>query len=306
MAGRILLPWRWIFIFGFSRGAYTARALSGLVAKCGLLTLGAPLSIRQLYNRYKLGALPRTIRTLHEDMAKGLDDFGPEEKWVMRYCRDIPIKFIGVWDTVGSIGASAEFLNTGIRRQNEYAFHALAIDEHRKHFKPTLWTKRVKKGVREEPPPRKLSEVEQRWFVGAHANIGGGCDSDLLVQLPFKWIMGKAKVHGLQFRADIADEGDVRSGKISDSYREFLYGVYPLLELNRRYYRPIGAAPDETATDFEYSINETIDSSVFERFRFDAAYRPPNLLSWASRNQVEIETIVGSVRADARLTPLSD
>jgi uncharacterized protein (DUF2235 family) len=59
-----------IFIFGFSRGAYTARSLSGLIGKCGLLKLGAPLSIRQLYDRYKRGAIT-TIRTLIEQRAGG-------------------------------------------------------------------------------------------------------------------------------------------------------------------------------------------------------------------------------------------
>ncbi|MBR0750152.1 DUF2235 domain-containing protein, partial [Bradyrhizobium japonicum] len=52
-----------IFIFGFSRGAYTARSLSGLISKCGILRLGAPLSIEQLYARYRLYAAP-TIRSL--------------------------------------------------------------------------------------------------------------------------------------------------------------------------------------------------------------------------------------------------
>src|SRR5260370_20489550 len=73
-----------------------------------------------------------------------------------------------------------QFLNTGLRHSNKSAFHALAIDEHRKAFAPTLWTVDFKKWT---PPPhhgRTFSQVEQRWFVGAHANVGGGCQSDPL------------------------------------------------------------------------------------------------------------------------------
>jgi hypothetical protein len=290
-----------IFIFGFSRGAYTARSLSGLIGKCGLLKLGAPLSIRQLYDRYKRGAIT-TIRTLIEQRAGGRTDFCREEEWILQYSRDTEIKFVGVWDTVGSVGAAAEYLNTGVRRQNRFCFHALAIDENRADFAPTLWTKKVTKGSPEDPPPRSLSQVEQRWFVGAHGNIGGGCDNDLLVQLPFKWIMDKARLHGLAFRQEITIDGDPRAAPYSDSFRDFLHGVYPWI--SRRYYRPIGVDLEET--DNEVVINETIDSSVFDRWRFDPQYRPHNLIEWAHRYDIDVGSIVGSIRADSRLTPLAD
>jgi uncharacterized protein (DUF2235 family) len=97
-----------IFIFGFSRGAYTARSLSGLVSRFGLLTPGAPLSIRQLYNRYKKGNQASTIRGIisREDKSKST----LEEEWMLKYSRPIPIKFIGVWDTVGSLGIPSTHL----------------------------------------------------------------------------------------------------------------------------------------------------------------------------------------------------
>lgn len=68
-----------LFIFGFSRGAYTARSLSGLIGKCGLLSGGAPLSVNQLYARYRRGSEPRTIRGLLEARSKGRSDFSVEE-----------------------------------------------------------------------------------------------------------------------------------------------------------------------------------------------------------------------------------
>jgi uncharacterized protein (DUF2235 family) len=90
-----------IFIFGFSRGAYTARSLSGLICKCGVLKLGAPLSIEQLYARYRLYNAT-TIRSL---LASGLPkDASLEDQWLVKYSRATKIKFVGVWDTVGSLG----------------------------------------------------------------------------------------------------------------------------------------------------------------------------------------------------------
>jgi hypothetical protein len=65
------------------------------------------------------------------------------------------------------------FLDTHLRLDNEYAFHALALDEHRHNFEPTFWTRTVKTGEG-AAPDRPIEHVEQRWFVGAHANVGGG------------------------------------------------------------------------------------------------------------------------------------
>src|SRR6266436_1272058 len=89
-----------IFIFGFSRGAYTARSLAGFVAKCGLLRSGAPLSINQLYARYTRETEP----TIWELPDKAASDLTFEERWMLKYCQRIPIKFIAVWDTVGALG----------------------------------------------------------------------------------------------------------------------------------------------------------------------------------------------------------
>jgi uncharacterized protein (DUF2235 family) len=171
-----------IFIFGFSRGAYTARSLAGFIAKCGLLKAGAPLGVKQLYDRYRRKDA-RTLWALLDAQANGtLNDATLEEKWMMKYAMAVHIKFVGVWDTVGELGipvlsipgisrSTLGFLTTGLRRPIDDGYHALAIDEHRRSFSPTLWT--VRSGTDpgpDAPPPRPLSTVEQRWFVGAHAN----------------------------------------------------------------------------------------------------------------------------------------
>ena len=292
-----------IFIFGFSRGSFTARSLSGFVLKCGLLQRGAPLGVNQLFKRYRrLNA--ETLRSLIQEKGNGRKDFAFEESWMLEYSQAIPIKFIGVFDTVGAlgvpfplyrrlVGAAYPFLNTGLRQTNEYAFHALAIDENRKDFGPTLWTNMGATSA----APRPLERTEQRWFVGAHANVGGGYFDDPLAQLPLNWLMSKAKALGLTFEKGFTTEPNANLAPISDSFATFLCGWYPLMKLWMRYHRPIGLPPKEEGEGVT-NINETIDSTVFDRWRTDSTYRSRSLRRWAKAKNVDPSKIKGSVRAD--------
>lgn len=300
-----------LFIFGFSRGAYTARSLSGLISKCGLLIAGAPLSVNQLYARYRRGSAPQTIRELLAAREQGKTDFSIEEQWMMKYSLPIDVEFIGVWDTVGALGlpfgnlpffgrSDMQFLNTGLRTSNKFAFHALAIDEHRKPFAPTLWT--VDQSIAPDhpnPPPRPLEQVEQRWFVGAHANVGGGYQSDLLAQLPLKWMMQKAIDQGLSFRRSVDLDGNPETSPICNSYTEFMYGCYKLATFDHPYYREIGQDPVPSGPQtVRATINELVDASVFDRWRADGTYRATNLTSWAQRHSLDPATLGSAVRAD--------
>jgi uncharacterized protein (DUF2235 family) len=298
-----------IFIFGFSRGAFTARSLSGLIAKHGLLKPGAPLGVAQLYERYKRSD-DRTIWKLREDQKAGtLKDVTLEERWLLNYSLLTKIKMVAVWDTVGALGIPAlsiegisrstlGFLHTGLRLPIKNGYHALAIDEHRKAFAPTLWTVRKPKDPSAiYAASRPMESVEQRWFVGAHANVGGGCVSDLLAQIPLRWIMQKASLHGLMFRSDVQLDGDILTAPISDSYKEFMKGAYS--KVSGRHYRTIGADPEEREDGTHRTVNETIDQSVFDRWRSVPTYRPPNLAEWATRRGIDPEQIPRSERADA-------
>lgn len=290
-----------IFIFGFSRGAYAARSLSGLIAKCGVLRPGAPLSIEQLYARYRR-AKDRTIR----DLRAG--DGGPpkdiEERWLNAHAVAADIKFVGVWDTVGAIGnpvasmrskvAKYRFLDTHLRKSNLHAFHAVALDEHRASFEPTFWTVTTENGA---PPTsgRSLDAVEQRWFVGAHANVGGGYASDILAQPPLRWLMEKAALHGLAFRSGFGMDPLNPESEIADSYANFT--PWWLRPISRRFHRPVGPPP-WTGTKFTTSrINETIDGSVFDRWRQNSGYRPPGLRTWAERLKIDPASLKEPVRA---------
>jgi uncharacterized protein (DUF2235 family) len=294
-----------IFIFGFSRGAFTARSLSGFISKCGLLKPGAPISLRQLYVRYRKGNTVHTIR----ELANMPDDaLSFEEKWLKEYSMAIPIWLQAVWDTVGALGipfgnlptisrSRYAFLETDLRINNDRAFHALAIDEHRFAFAPTLWTRTVKNDA-EAYPPRPLDQVEQRWFVGAHADVGGGYDNELLAQIPLKWLMQKAALHGLNFKVNVTIDGDESRAVVHDSFAEMAGGAYRALKLGRPYYRAIGARPVVVNGTTMSTINETLDESVFDRWRQDEHYRPANLAAWANAHDVDMAKLHGSVRSD--------
>jgi len=101
--------------------------------------------------------------------------------------------------------------------------------------------------------------------------------------------MKKASLHGLTFRNDVDIDGDAVTAPITDSYKEFARGGYKPL------FRPIGEDPDVRD---DGTHNETIDKSVFDRWRSVPDYRPPNLTEWATRKKVDPAKLTDSVRAD--------
>jgi len=245
-----------VFIFGFSRGAYTARSLVGLIRKCGLLQLEPGMGEEALKER--VGEAYELYRQKHSS-----PDVEAAKRFRAQYSREIRVKFIGVWDTVGALGIpfpkipfSSEyyrFHDTGLSGIVENAYHALAIDEHRDVFAPTLWTTKP-----------DHTAMEQRWFVGAHANVGGGYSRDPLATIALCWIQQKAAGCGLAMTRDVEVRADAHRAPVRDSFTEFMYGAYALSRLRQRHYRPIGD-----------TLNETVDESVLRRHAEDPNYRPP-------------------------------
>src|ERR1700676_2712932 len=139
-----------IFVFGFSRGAFTARALAGLIAIQGVLKAGSPIGVTELFDRYKKGN-EESIWKLKEVQASGdTSKLTDQERLLLKYFQPADVKVVGVWDTVGSVGVAAgnisgisrsefDYLQTGLRIQILNGYHALAIDEHRGDFVPPLW-----------------------------------------------------------------------------------------------------------------------------------------------------------------------
>ena len=202
-----------IFVFGFSRGAFASRSLCGYVSRCGVIQPGSPLGVKQLYDRYKKGNHAKTLNELLEPGAER-SGYGLEERWMIRDCAPAPIKFAGVWDTVGSVATTAHhalltggdhsFLDTNLRKNEEHVYHAIAIGENRAAFDVTLLSYyRPNTETTPYVSPRPLADVEQSWFCGAHGDVGGGTYSDALAQLPLRWLLTKASSYGLAFKRDV-------------------------------------------------------------------------------------------------------
>jgi uncharacterized protein (DUF2235 family) len=303
-----------VYIFGFSRGAFTARSLAGLVSTQGILKVGSPIGLTELFNRYKAGNEERTIWALKAAETAGeASKSTPAERMFLKYSQPTNVALVGVWDTVGSIGWKAghipgfsrstfSYLQTGLFFHILNAYHALAIDEQRADFAPTLWD--VRKG--HLAPPRSIANVEQRWFVGAHSNVGGGNEHDLLPQAPLRWMMKKAELQGLTFRSEVDVDGDALKEEVTNSYKDFLHGFYRVLSW-KPYVRPIGQEPYLLAGQgIRVNVNETIDASVFERWQKNPSYRPTNLSDWAKRKGVDLAQLHTSVRADDPHVPVPD
>lgn len=253
-----------IFLFGFSRGAYTARSLAGLIRNCGILKYPDTDS--------KLNALIQEAYQIYRTRDEGTDS---EQAKAFRkehsHATSVEIQCLGVWDTVGALGIplpSFEFFN---RRFYEFhdvnlssivknAFHALAIDEHRQQYGATVWNP-------SETPDQNL---EQIWFPGAHANVGGGYENDKLADVSLAWMMERAAEKcGLAFNNIPALPEAHWTIDLRDSFAEFLRGVYQYA--GERYYRPIGNA--------QYGC-EWLDRSAIERFKLNKikSYKPENPL----------------------------
>ncbi len=227
-----------IFVFGFSRGAFAARSLSRYVSRCGLIRPGSPLGVKQLYDRYKKG---NHAVTIHQLLEPGGDrsSYDLEERWMVRDCAPIPVKFTGVWDTVGSVattghlalltGGDHSYLDINLRKTEEHVYHAVAIDENRIDFDVTLlsyYLPNIETTPYVSPRPLYIGEVEQRWFYGAHGDVGGGSYSDALAQLPLWCLLSKASSHGLAFKRDVELDDEATTSAIEDSFTDFLGGAY--------------------------------------------------------------------------------
>jgi len=108
--------------------------------------------------------------------------------------------------------------------------------------------------------------------------------------------MQKAESHGLSFRSEVALDGDALKAPIIDSYHSFGEGLYAIVY--SPLYRAIGQEPDVRENGTHTNVNETIDVSVFQRWRADPEYRPRNLVEWAQRRKVDPAQLQTSMRAD--------
>ena len=199
-----------IYIFGFSRGAYAARALAGMIGASGIQRQPSGRGFELAWNHYRINpAVRKGEQPPSSANRKVLEDFHslPASDQVHR---DRTVRCVGVWDTVGSYGVPAGFglaplaryitlLFLGFHDTNfgnhiDVGLHAVGIDERRRPFVPTFWT--IRKGQK----PR--GHVEQTWFAGVHANIGGSYPDAGLSDLALIWMIARVQsLAGLEFDA---------------------------------------------------------------------------------------------------------
>jgi hypothetical protein len=187
-----------IHLLGFSRGAYTARSVGGMIGRCGLLDLSPRTGVSDADGWAKVDAYLGMYRK-----PRGSEGAAPPDGEK----RPVKIHFIGVWDTVGSLGIPDDFAflnlvdtekhrfhDTELSDAVEHARHAVAMDERRLSFSPTLWTRVARD-----------RDVKQVWFPGVHGNVGGGYANADLSDGPLAWMMDEAAALGVGFRDGVRE-----------------------------------------------------------------------------------------------------
>jgi uncharacterized protein (DUF2235 family) len=234
-----------IFLFGFSRGAFTIRILTGLVLSQGLVRFDSESeldrNVRAAYRAYRTARYPgwtleRPLRFFRNLLASHKHD--PADRPVDR------IRFIGVWDTVAAYGSPIDEMTRGFSQyiwplelpthdlssRVDKACHALAIDEERTSFAPELW---VESGA-PLPSSTKQEKLSQVWFSGVHANVGGGYPDDSLANVSLSWMMAEAADCGLRLKKEpdadpdavkYIDAAQDKDGRLYDS-RAGIGGYY--------------------------------------------------------------------------------
>mgnify|MGYP000364888565 CR=1 FL=1 len=266
-----------VYLFGFSRGAYTVRVLSGFIFMMGLLEKGCQNLIPYAFQIY----------------ARRKPNFRTAGKFKSRFARECPIRFMGIWDTVSSVGYFGNWKSYPYTRNNENVKtirHALAIDERRAFY--------TQNKLGKEQEDQSIREV---WFAGVHSDVGGSYaeEESGLAKLALQWMLNEAAKEGLQvdpgkyektvLRTNSDMKGPDPKGKLHKSLASFWYiaEIIPKTKYSsatgkRSWYIPLGSY--RTIPDNAY-----IHESVIQR-KAGGDYAPPNI---PAKNRVEpiLETI---------------
>lgn len=248
-----------LFLFGFSRGAYTIRSLCGLINNCGIVKRNNAALIQKAFNHYK----------------KSGSAYSPNGEKSLEFRKNYShasrnVHFVGVWDTVGAMGIPISFLgffddkdefyDTKIGANIKTARHALAIDEHRSDFEPTIWL------------PQKNMDLQQVWFSGAHSNIGGSYkpdkDGTVLSDNSLAWMIKEASKAGLSIENHLTKQLKLNPLSTLHNSRRSFYRI------KKKYFRPLE----------QENSDVLIHTSVNQRWKQDKSYRPKNLVDYINQN----------------------
>ncbi len=282
-----------IFLFGFSRGAFTVRSLGGMIVNSGIVRPAHESAIAKAIELYRSRQPERHPRGVESTLFR------------RTYCWEdrTPIQCIGVWDTVGSLGnpfrpkfMGSKWVPGFLRTKNQFhdldlstnvrnAFHAISIDERRRNFRPTLWVQK---------PDADGQTLQQQWFPGGHSDVGGSTPDPRLSDVALEWMVSRATGCGLEVDpptpgGDAAHSSapDPIGGDITDCYTGLWKLIPPLI---RRIDDPAIAEKANVAAKRAagslagLSSNETISESATRRWLGVAAYRPPNLVQYTAEH----------------------
>lgn len=250
-----------LFLFGFSRGAYTARSLAGMLTK-----VGVELEAEEAFRAYKGRIEPEGVTPLD-------------------------IHFLGVWNTVGALGIPLPisrrfidilrlryvFQDTKLSPRVQHAFQALAIDELRGPFRPCVWET-------SDATPNQV--IEQVWFAGSHSNVGGGYVDNGLSGHAFRWMVGRARDLGLRVGEQYLDHPRAPAPEHRGELRDSFMGIYK--QISWKFPRPIGS--------LDSGDSEAVHPSAIARY-FDGtvpAYMPKGLQDLEVRVGVTLRDALGS------------
>jgi uncharacterized protein (DUF2235 family) len=235
-----------IWAFGFSRGAYTIRVLAALICEQGLVTSNSEEELNRnalaAYRAFRKTAFATTWRRFWVKGGRNLRDWLVDRwSWITNVRprpyeavekHKVNIHFIGVWDTVDAYGLPVEeltiavdklvwpmrFTDTALLPKVDHARHALSLDDERRTFFPVLWDELA------EGTQIDRDRLQQVWFPGAHADVGGGYADDGLSFVPLCWMIDEAKKKGLRFAPCIVENFialAAPTGRIYDSRSGF-------------------------------------------------------------------------------------
>jgi uncharacterized protein (DUF2235 family) len=253
-----------LWFFGFSRGAYTVRRVAGMLRKCGLIP---PSPAGEARKRLLDEAYGLYCRRETED-GGGADSPAALAFREGQGTSRLPIRFIGVWDTVGAYGiggvlsamaGKARFHDRRLSGDVQAAYQAVAIDEQRSAFVPALWE--------QTGNGRANGQVlEQAWFAGVHTNVGGGYQDTGLSDITLRWLAARAEANGLDL-----DDGwrDTLAPDVFGELRDSRRGLYRLM------------SPKLREIGVQAGGEERLHVAAFDRMQRDpAGYAPENLLRY--------------------------
>ncbi len=272
-----------IFLFGFSRGAYTVRSLAGLLRKIGVLRREHVDKSRAALDLYRQREVTADSEEAERFRVAHAIAWPRLARPFTSPPVDLSIRYLGVWDTVGSLGiprllpisigmnAEYEFHDTALSRCVEHARHAVAIDERRAPFTPTLWN-----NIDAFNTPGTRPRVAQQWFPGDHGGVGGGPVRGLS-NCTLMWVLEGAELAGLSVTNE---PGSVISGCLAD--------IDPITPSVDGKGFPIMRA---LTSRWRTGLNRFEDIHETARLRFAAneSYRPPLLTPYADRIAASVQ-----------------